>query len=60
MNGLDVGAVGAINGDGLGIVDIIDDEIALGAGYHADIIAHATGTALQIAQQLTIAAAIEH
>ena len=60
MNGRDVCTVGAIYCNGLRIVDIVDDEIALGTGYHADIIAHAAGTALQVAQQLTIAATIEH
>ena len=49
-DGLDIGAVVAVDGDGLRVVDVVDDEVTLGAGNDADVVAYALGTGLHIAE----------
>ena len=39
-----------VDGDALRVVDIVDDQVALCAGYHSDIIAHAGCAALEVGQ----------
>lgn len=41
MNGFYISAVGPIDGYGLRIVDIVNDEIAIGTGNDTDVVAHA-------------------
>ena len=50
MDGLHIGAIRTIHGDGLRIIDIVDDEITLGACDDTDIVAYTGGTRLQVAQ----------
>ena len=34
----------------MGVVDVVDDDVALGACYHTDIVAHALGRRLHVGQ----------
>ena len=49
-DGLDIRTVRAIHGDGLRIVDVVDDEVALGASDDADVVTHAGSTRLEVTQ----------
>ncbi len=53
-DGLDKSAIGTIDGNGLRIVDVVDDEVALRSCYHTDIVAHTGGTRLYVGQQTVL------
>ena len=38
----------------LGVVDVVDYQVAVGVGYHADVVAHAGGARLQVAQHAVL------
>ncbi len=50
MDILDKLAVVGVNSDLLGIVDIVDDEVAIGTCNDADVVAYAGGTRLEVAE----------
>ena len=48
MDGFDVSAVGTIDGDGLRVVDVVDDDVALCSCDDANVVAHALCRRLDI------------
>ena len=54
VDGLQIGAVRTVYGDGLRIVDVVDDEVSFCARDDTDIVAYTGGARLKVAQHAVL------